>query len=164
MQCITEKAKPKELRMANNMDIQIKRASLEDVLEISNIETSLEHRILSYDTLSSTLNKETYYYFVAKVADKIIGYISAELLVDHFDILAIAVLDDYRRQNVATMLLNRLLDICKELNIENVFLEVRCNNLSAIKFYEKTGFEKISTRKNYYKDTNEDAYIYKIVV
>ena len=51
-----------------------------------------------------------------------------------------------------------------ELNIQDIFLEVRCNNVSAITFYEKTGFKKISTRKNYYADTSEDAYIYKKMV
>lgn len=146
------------------MNVQIKRANTCNLNQIENIEVSLEHRILSYDTLSSSLDKQTYYYFVASVDNDIVGYISAELLVDHFDLLSIAILNDYRRQNIATLLLNKLIETCKELNIPDIFLEVRCNNLSAIQFYEKAGFEKISTRKNYYADTNEDAYIYKKVV
>lgn len=146
------------------MNIRIERANACDLEQIENIESSLEHRILSYDILSSTFAKDTYYYFVASINNNIVGYISAELLVDHFDILAIAVLKSYRRQNIGAMLLNKLIDVCKELNIQDIFLEVRCNNLSAITFYEKAGFEKISTRKKYYADTNEDAYIYKIVV
>ena len=146
------------------MNIQVERASLNDIKQINAIELSLEHRILSFDTLNSTLNKESYYYFVAKINDVIIGYIAAELLVDHFDILAIAVLKEYRRQNIATLLINNLIGICQEKDIQDIFLEVRCNNLCAIKFYEKIRFEKISIRKNYYTDTNEDAYIYKIVV
>ena len=164
MQCITEKAKQKELRTANNMNIQIERASLNDIKQIDDIELSLKHRILSYDTLNTTLNKESYYYFVAKINDIVVGYIAAELLVDHFDILAIAVLKEHRQQNIATLLINTLIKICQEKNIQDIFLEVRCNNIPAIKFYEKIGFEKISVRKNYYTDTNEDASIYKIVV
>lgn len=146
------------------MNIQIERANSCDLEHINNIESSLEHRILSYATLSSTLNNKVYYYFVAKIDNIIVGYICAELLVDHLDILSLAVLQDYRRCNIATMLINKLFAICKKTNVDAIFLEVRCNNLSAITLYEKTGFEKISTRKNYYKDTNEDAYIYKIVV
>lgn len=146
------------------MNVQIERANTYDLEQIENIESSLEHRILSYDILSSTLNNDTYYYFVARIDNNIIGYIAAELLVDHFDILAIAVLPSYRRQNIGATLLNKLIDVCKELNIHDIFLEVRCNNLSAIRFYEKFGFEKISTRRKYYSDTNEDAYIYKKVV
>lgn len=146
------------------MDITIKRVSIQDLDEIEKIETNLEHRILSYNTLSSTLTQSTYYYFVAKIDDNILGYLSAELLVDHFDILAIAVDNNFRRQNIATSLMNNLFSLCTELKITDIFLEVRQNNLSAISFYEKVGFEKISTRKNYYTNTSEDAYIYKKVV
>ncbi len=40
-----------------------------------------------------------------------------------------------------------------------VMLEVRENNKGAIEFYKKSGFEQIATRKNYYTDTGEAAYI-----
>lgn len=40
-----------------------------------------------------------------------------------------------------------------------VMLEVRENNAGAIEFYKKSGFEQIATRKNYYTDTGEAAYI-----
>lgn len=146
------------------MDIQIKRANAYDLEQINNIEKTLEHRILSYDILNSTLNKDIYYYFVATINDNIIGYVAAEFLADHLDLLAVAVLAEYRRQNIATSLLNKLFDICKEQNISDIFLEVRCNNLKAINFYEKLGFDKINIRKNYYVDTHEDAYIYKKLV
>lgn len=143
------------------MDIQIRRANTYDLEQIDKIEKTLKHRILSYDLLKSTLDKDTYYYFVAIKNNTMVGYIAAEFLVDHFDILSIAVLNEYRRQNIATELLNNLFDISQTLNISDVFLEVRCNNLAAIRFYEKMKFEKISSRKNYYTDTHEDAYIYK---
>lgn len=160
MHYITEKAKLKELQKVNNMNISIQRADIQNLDAINSIELELEHRILSYDTLSYSLKQDMYYFFVAKKDDVILGYIVAQLLVDHFDLLAIAVSKEFRRQNIATLLLNKLFSTCKELNISNIFLEVRCNNLSAINFYIKNEFKKISERKNYYKDTNEDAYIY----
>ena len=146
------------------MDITVKQATIHDLNAIEKIELNLERRILSSATLSSTLNENMYYYFIAKINDTVVGYLSAELLVDHFDLLAIAVDKKFRRQNVATNLLNKLFNLCGELKITDIFLEVRQNNLSAISFYEKVGFEKISIRKNYYTDTNEDAYIYKKMV
>lgn len=146
------------------MDITIERATFQNLNEIEKIELSLEHRILSYTTLSSSLTQDTYYYFVAKMDNNVVGYLSAELLVDHFDLLSIAVDNNFRRQNIATALLDKLFSLCFDQKITDIFLEVRQNNLSAISFYEKVGFEKISTRKNYYTDTNEDAYIYKKVV
>lgn len=146
------------------MDVQIKKANICDSEQINKIEQTLEHRILSYDLLNSTLDKNTYYYFVATINNIVVGYIAAELLVDHFDILSIAVLNEFRRQNIATMLLNQLFDICKEICISDIFLEVRCSNIPATRLYERLGFEKISIRKNYYTDTNESAYIYKKLV
>lgn len=146
------------------MDIQIRRATYYDLEQIDNIEKTLNHRILSYDLLSSTLGKNNYYYFIAVKNNTVIGYIAAELLVDHFDILAVAVLDKYRRQNIATRLIQAFYNTCQAINVLDIFLEVRCNNNSAICFYEKLGFEKISERKNYYTDTKENAYIYKKMV
>ena len=146
------------------MDLTIKRATIQDLDELEKIEANLKHRILSFTTLFSTLNENTYYYFVAIIDNTVVGYLSAELLVDHFDLLAIAVDKDFRRQNVATSLLTKLFSLASELQITNTFLEVRQNNLPAILFYEKAGFEKISIRKNYYTDTNEDAEVYKKVV
>lgn len=146
------------------MNINIRKAELCDLEQIENIERTLHHRILTYNTLSSSLNINTYYYLVATIDNKIVGYIAAELLVDHFDILAIAVLEKYRKQHIATMLLNTFFNIAINLNIKEIFLEVRCSNIGAINFYEKSGFEKISSRKNYYTDTNETAYIYKKMV
>ena len=146
------------------MNITIKRVSIQDLNEIEKIEANLEHRILSSTTLSSTLIQDTYYYFVANVDDTVVGYLSAELLVDHFDLLAIEVDNNFRRQNIATCLLEKLFNLCSELKVTDIFLEVRQNNLAAISFYEKVGFKKINNRKKYYIDTNEDAYIYKKVV
>ena len=140
------------------MNIQINRVCV--IEQIEEIEKTLEHRILSSNILNDTLKKDNYYYFVATIENVPVGYIAAEYLVDHFDLLSIAVLEKHRRKNIATLLLNELFSICSSLNVHDIFLEVRLSNLSAINFYERVGFEKISCRKNYYTDTNEDALIY----
>lgn len=142
------------------MNLQTKQASILDLQDIDSIEKTLDHRILSYDILQSTLNKDSYYYFVVYADNVLVGYLAAELLVDHFDLLAIAVLKEYRNCGMATILLNELFNACKKNNISKVFLEVRCNNIPAITFYEKNKFKNISVRKKYYPDTKEDAYIY----
>ena len=146
------------------MDISLRCATVSDLEQINKIEETLEHRILSYPTLSYTLGKDANCFYVATIDNHIIAYICAEVLVDHIDILSIAVLKEYRRKNVATLLLNKLFDFCKTQKISDVFLEVRQTNINAICFYEKIGFEKISKRNNYYADTHEDAYIYKKTV
>ncbi|API87781.1 GNAT family N-acetyltransferase [Francisella uliginis] len=51
--------------------------------------------------------------------------------------------------------------------ISKVFLEVDVSNHYALKLYNKIGFKKISTRKNYYKKNDgsyNDALIYKLEI
>lgn len=141
-------------------NIQIEIANIHHLDEIELIEASLDDRNLSYESLKNDLKNTNYYYVVAKVNNKVIAYAGIELLVDHADITTIAVNKDYLKKGIATLLLNELFKKCRELHIDKIFLEVRTSNIPAINLYEKLGFKKISTRKNYYTN-NEDAYIYE---
>ena len=48
----------------------------------------------------------------------------------------------------------------KEANL--VFLEVRAQNHSAQELYYQLGFKQTGVRRNYYKDTGEDALLLTI--
>jgi ribosomal-protein-alanine N-acetyltransferase len=43
-------------------------------------------------------------------------------------------------------------------------LEVRPSNAAAVTLYKKLGFEILGTRKNYYTNPNEDAYLMGLVL
>lgn len=43
--------------------------------------------------------------------------------------------------------------------LQYVILEVRVSNLSAIKLYQRLGFEQVGLRRKYYTDTGEDALL-----
>ena len=45
--------------------------------------------------------------------------------------------------------------------INEIFLEVRESNIPAISLYEKFKFKKISIRKNFYSNPNENAVVMK---
>lgn len=146
------------------MDIQISKATLNDLEAIDNIENELSTRILSQDILKSSLNNSNIHSFVAIVNNKIVGYLMAEFLIDHIDILSIAVKKEFRQNNVASKLIDKLFEIANDLKVDYIYLEVRASNLPAIKFYEKNGFNKITIRAKYYPDNNEDAYIYTEII
>ena len=59
------------------------------------------------------------------------------------------------------MLLKNLIDFMKN-KCEFISLEVRKSNIPAIKLYEKFGFEKVGTRKDFYRKPQEDALIYTL--
>jgi ribosomal-protein-alanine N-acetyltransferase len=66
------------------------------------------------------------------------------------DLLTIAVLPDFRGQGIAQSMLADLESWAKAKSATEVILEVDTKNESAIRLYEFAGYEKISTRANYY--------------
>jgi len=66
------------------------------------------------------------------------------------DLLTIAVLPDFRGQGIAQLMLAELENWAKEKGATEVILEVDTKNEAAIRLYEFAGYEKISTRANYY--------------
>ena len=91
----------------------------------------------------------------------LIGYVIFQVSSFEADIVYIGVHPNYRRQGVATRLLNCK---CFTCNIpENgigqfkIFLEVETENFSALSFYKAQGFEIVSVRKKYLK--GKDAYL-----
>ena len=80
------------------------------------------------------------------------GILVYEFFYDRIEIDYIIVDYDYRNKGIASNLLNYIEN--KHKNAENITLEVRESNLSAINFYLKNGFTEITKRKNYYNNEN----------
>ncbi|MEA3466965.1 MAG: ribosomal protein S18-alanine N-acetyltransferase [Thermodesulfobacteriota bacterium] len=75
------------------------------------------------------------------------------------DLLKVAVSISRQRQGIATDLLKEL---CCRLAVrggEQIFLEVRSQNIPALKLYAKLGWHETGRRKNYYKEPADDAVI-----
>ena len=75
------------------------------------------------------------------------------------ELFQIATLPEFRRQGIAERLLTELHSKMQERGAVCCFLEVRSRNAGAIALYEKSGYEKIALRRNYYPD--DDAVIYR---
>jgi ribosomal-protein-alanine N-acetyltransferase len=88
--------------------------------------------------------------------DKITGYMSFYQVIDEVEIIKIGVMKSYQRNGYGSFLIKEL----KKLNIKKIFLEVSTENVQAINFYLKNGFQEIGLRKMYYKSkdgTSVDA-------
>jgi ribosomal-protein-alanine N-acetyltransferase len=83
------------------------------------------------------------------------GYLFVTQVMDTADIGNIAVSPEFRRQGIASLLLDTALNGMDA----DVFLEVRHSNTPAIALYEKYGFQPIGIRKNYYDNPREDAIL-----
>lgn len=127
------------------------------VFEVSKICFSIPWSKASVESeLSNNLAK----YIVAKDTETntIVGFIGVWIVADEGDITNIGVHPNYRRNNIASGLLNSLLNLCIDLNCILLNLEVRRSNIIAQNLYNKFNFKEIGVRKNYYGN-NEDAIL-----
>jgi len=97
-------------------------------------------------------------YFILLVDDKRAGYVGSWLTLPNAEILNLFVLDKYRGQKMGKMLMEKVIEVCKENDIEILSLEVNVNNKYAINMYNELGFIIGSVRKNYYNN-KEDALL-----
>ena len=113
----------------------------------------------SEQAFSDEYNNDIAIYFAAECDGRCIGYAGFWNVSGEGDITNIAVINDFRRQGVGSMLLEAVIEKSAKLGISILTLEVRNSNMSAQGLYKKYGFEVIGLRKRYYSDNNEDALI-----
>ncbi len=111
--------------------------------------------------LDSCFDIDNFYGLVLEDNEKVVAYIGCSYDLWDADILNICVDSVYRRQGLATKLLQEVIKHFKTLNAERIYLEVRVSNLPAVNLYKSLGFEQIGLRKKYYENT-EDAYVMAI--
>jgi ribosomal-protein-alanine N-acetyltransferase len=79
-------------------------------------------------------------------------------------VVSIAVRKSYRRRGIATCILRQAMNrAAEEYSAAECYLEVRISNISAIKLYEKLGFEKVKRNHGYYLD-GEDALVMVVAI
>ena len=107
-------------------------------------------------------------FLIAEEKGEVVGYIMCriERSLSHFKliglakighIISIAVLPEYQRQGIGYSLIRKASKAMSLYHAEECVLEVRKNNLPAIKLYTKIGFKVTRTLSGYYAD-GEDAY------
>lgn len=133
-------------------------ATVDDAADIAEIEKTCFSAPWSEAAIKNAMNNSTYFFKAVK-GQKTVGYISFYTVFDEGYINDIAILPQYRRQGIASMLLEKLVSFAKEKNLSFTSLEVRVSNTSAINLYEKFGYKKEGERKNFYTDPQENALI-----
>ena len=104
-------------------------------------------------------NKRSYNIVCKNEKGGLIGYCLSWLIYDEIHILKVAVNEDYRNLGIGKRLITNTLEYFITKGATHAILEVRLDNCSAISLYEKLGFESLRVRKNYYRETGEDALV-----
>lgn len=139
-----------------------KLADFDQVLEIENscFKEPYKEEDLKYEFTKNPVNK----IIVAVDEEKVIGFIDFLITFNSSTIMQIAVKDEYRRQGIATQLLEEMTkSFPNEIDdvVETITLEVRESNVGAKKLYESVGYEVVTIKKNYYKDGENAVYMIK---
>jgi ribosomal-protein-alanine N-acetyltransferase len=89
----------------------------------------------------------------------LIGYSGMWHIADEAHISTIAVHPDWRGKKLGELLVWSMVRQAIRQLANQVTLEVRVSNTLAQNLYYKYGFEILGTRKGYYRDNSEDAYM-----
>ena len=138
----------RDMQLSDISDVlAIERISFTTPWDIRSFEYELEHK----DTILK----------VAVLNNQIIGYVCVRTILDVTHILNLAVLPEFRRRGIGSMLLRDALNELKRLkpDINLITLEVRESNTAAIELYEKFGFKVMGKRISYYDKPHENAII-----
>ena len=89
----------------------------------------------------------------------IVGFAGMWVQMDEAHVTIIGVAPAHRGRGVGEYIFTRLIDEALRRNATWVTLEVRVSNLRAQSLYAKYGFSVQGTRRRYYSDDGEDAYV-----
>ncbi len=113
----------------------------------------------SRELFASELTNPHAHYILAFLGDELVAYGGIISVAGEGSITNIAVHPDYRHRGIASSILQNLISQTADDHLEFITLEVRESNTNAIKLYEKFGFKKVGSRKNYYYDNHETALL-----
>lgn len=128
----------------------IENMSLKDFEQIKNNLQIDFDEFWNANILESELKNDNSLYFVAKNEKEVLGFVGIINNIDFVEISNIVVRKDLRNKGIGNKLLEKIIEIAKEMKKEKILLEVNEKNEGAIKLYEKNNFEKDGIRKNYY--------------
>lgn len=90
---------------------------------------------------------------------KTLGYLIYWVVAGEMHIMNLAVHPGYRRQGIATALLQEGLRHARARGAAVAWLEVRPSNVAALALYASFGFQQVGRRPRYYADNQEDALL-----
>ncbi len=148
---------------------RVEAGDLIPVIEI-NLKTLPEHYSdYFYESLLAELPEA---FLLGEVAGRPVGYIMCKMeygfsnftkpgFVKKGHVVSVAVLHDQRRKGIGKALVEEAIRGVRIRMCDELYLEVRCSNVDAVRLYEGMGFVAAQRLKAYYRD-GEDAFLMSI--
>lgn len=100
---------------------------------------------------------------VAEIGEKIVGFFLWEMQQGFLKITNFAIDPNYRRQGIGKAMIQKLFTKLQE-NRNRITMMVKESNLPAQLFFKTMGFECTGIKKRFYREENEDGYLFQIVI
>ncbi len=82
-----------------------------------------------------------------------------EILKNRIHLLNLATAPEFQKQGVAQQMIEKLIGKLVSQQRTKISLEVRETNLQALRFFRSLGFLAVRILRNFYQDTEDDAYV-----
>ncbi len=136
---------------------KVRKMTRSDLKQVMQIESASFVSPWSRKSFDSELKKDFGFSFTVVEGKQVIAYIIGWLVADEIHIANIAVHPQWRRQGIAMVLMQKVIEGYPEFSW--IRLEVRRSNLAARNLYRLLGFKEVGIRKHYYVQENEDAIL-----
>lgn len=137
----------------------LREMMIDDLDQVLEIEEELFSVPWTREGFFTFLTRDDSMFLVVEEKEKILGYCGLLMVLDEGDVLNVAVRKDRQREGIGNFLMESLIRLSGQLGISTIHLEVRKGNETAIRLYERLGFERDGIRKGYYTDPVEDAVL-----
>lgn len=108
-------------------------------------------------------------FMVAELGGTVVGYIMCRIeygfsqmkklgLARKGHVVSVAVVEEHRRKGIATKLIQLAQEEMRNKSANEVYLEVRVSNQTAVQLYEELGYKVTGRLEAYYRD-GEPAYV-----
>ena len=128
----------------------IKELNIESIY-LNDLENNFTDVFTKKNVKNDILNNEFTNYLTYIVDNQAVAFINYYTIYERAELININVLEKFQNQNIATKLINRMIDDCQSKNVKSITLEVKITNDKAIHLYQKFGFDEIGIRKGYYQ-------------
>ena len=95
----------------------------------------------------------------------LVAYSVMTLMIDEAHLLNLSVARDRQRAGFGWRTLEWMAEVARGYGARTMLLEVRPSNESAVRMYQRYGFEKIGVRRGYYPaPAGEDALVMRVAL